>query len=73
MLWPLLMFGVEVEEPDERTWVITCIKGMENVASNAGIMADVLQQVTWRQDETRQRMGIRKLMHETFDHGFAIV
>ncbi|CEJ58570.1 Putative DEHA2G13156p [Penicillium brasilianum] len=73
MLWPLLMLGVEVEEPEERTWVISCIKGMENVASNAGITADVLQEVIRRQDETRQRVDIRKVMHETFDRAFAIV
>ncbi|OKP10587.1 hypothetical protein PENSUB_3890 [Penicillium subrubescens] len=73
MLWPLLMLGVEVEEPEERTWVISCIKGTENVASNAGITANVLQEVIRRQDETKQRVDIRKVMHETFDRAFAIV
>jgi hypothetical protein len=73
MLWPLLMLGVEVEEPEERTWVISCIKGMENVASNADITADVLHEVIQRQDETKQRVDIRKVMHETFDRAFAIV
>lgn len=73
MLWPLLMFGVEVEGAEDRTWVISCIKGMENVASNAGITADVLQEVIRRQDETKQRVDIRKVMHETFDRAFAIV
>ncbi|GLI72640.1 hypothetical protein PoHVEF18_000821 [Penicillium ochrochloron] len=73
MLWPLLMLGVEVEEPEERTWVISCIKGMENVASNADITADVLHEVIQRQDETKQRVDIRKVMHETFHRAFAIV
>ncbi|KAF3384547.1 hypothetical protein F1880_002638 [Penicillium rolfsii] len=73
MLWPLLMLGVEADEPEERIWVISCIKGMENVASNAGITADVLQEVIRRQDETKQRVDIRKVMHETFDRAFAIV
>jgi hypothetical protein len=73
MLWPLLMLGVETEDTDERVWVLSCIKGMENVASNAGITHDVLQEVIRRQDETNQRIDIRKVMHEIFDRAFAIV
>jgi hypothetical protein len=46
---------------------------MENVASNADITADVLHEVIQRQDETKQRVDIRKVMHETFDRAFAIV
>lgn len=73
MLWPLLMLGVETDDTDQRTWVLSCIKGMENVASNAGITHDVLQEVIRRQDETKQRVDIRKVMHEIFDRAFAIV
>lgn len=73
MLWPLLMLGVETEDTEERAWVLSCIKGMENVASNAGITHEVLQEVIRRQDETKQRMDIRKVMHEIFDRAFAIV
>jgi hypothetical protein len=73
MLWPLMMLGVETEDLDERVWVISCIKEMGNVASNAGITADVLQEVIRRQDENRQRMDIREEMHETFNRAFAIV
>lgn len=73
MLWPLLMLGVETVDTEERTWVLSCIKGMENVASNAGITHDVLQEVIRRQDETKQRVDIRKVMHEIFDRAFAIV
>ncbi|KAJ5098448.1 hypothetical protein N7532_005449 [Penicillium argentinense] len=73
MLWPLLMLGVETEDAEERTWVVSCIKGMENVASNAGITADVLQEVVRQQDKAKQRMDIRTVMHQTFDRAFAIV
>lgn len=73
MLWPLLMLGVEVEGSQEHTWVLSCIKGMEQVASNASITADVLQEVIRRQDETKLRVDIRKVMHEIFNRAFAIV
>lgn len=73
MLWPLLMLGVESEDTEERSWIISCIKGMENVASNAKITADVLSEVIRQQDEAKQRMDIRKVMHDTFDRAFAIV
>ena len=73
MLWPLLMLGAETEDTDERTWVLSCIKGMENIASNAGITHDVLQEVIRVQDETKQRIDIRKVMHAIFDRAFAIV
>lgn len=67
------MLGVESEGSEERTWIISCIKGMENIASNAGMTADVLKEVIRQQDEKNQRMDIRTVMHETFDRAFAIV
>ncbi|KAJ5408912.1 hypothetical protein N7509_002795 [Penicillium cosmopolitanum] len=73
MLWPLLMLGVESEDAEERAWIISCIKGMEKVASNARMTAEVLTEVIRQQDETKQRMDIRKVMHDTFDRVFAIV
>lgn len=73
MLWPLLMLGVETESTEQRNWVLSCIKGMEKVASNADITADVLQEVMRRQDETNLRVDIRKVMHEIFNRAFAIV
>ncbi|KAJ5092770.1 hypothetical protein N7456_008631 [Penicillium angulare] len=73
MLWPLLMLGVETDDADERAWVLSCVKGMEHVASNAGMTHDVLQEVIRRQDETKSRVDIRKVMHDIFDRAFAIV
>lgn len=67
------MLGAEVEDPGERTWVISCVKGMENTASNAGITAEVLQEIMRVQDETSQRVDIRKVMHEIFNRAFAVV
>ncbi|KAJ5267039.1 hypothetical protein N7478_009847 [Penicillium angulare] len=73
MLWPLLMIGVETDDAGERAWVLSCVKGMEHVASNAGMTHDVLQEVIRRQDETKSRVDIRKVMHDIFDRAFAIV
>lgn len=73
MLWPLLMWGSEEDSPMERTWVIAAIRQMATSASNAGITADVLEEVWRRQDGSGQRADIRTVMHETFDSCFAIV
>jgi U3 small nucleolar RNA-associated protein 14 len=67
------MLGVESEDAEERAWIISCVKGMEKVASNARMTAEVLNEVIRQQDETKQRMDIRKVMHDTFDRVFAIV
>lgn len=73
MLWPLLMWGCEENDPEERNWVKTQILNMENVATNARITAHVLEEVQARQDATKQRVDVRKVMHEIFDSCFAIV
>jgi hypothetical protein len=73
MLWPLLMLGVETDDAEQRTWIISTMKDMENTASNAKITAAVLQEVIRRQDETGQRIDVRQVMHDTFTHPFAIV
>ncbi|KFZ14785.1 hypothetical protein V502_05895 [Pseudogymnoascus sp. VKM F-4520 (FW-2644)] len=73
MLWPLLMWGCEEDDPDERVWITTQIKTMETVATNANITAQVLSEVQTRQDALRQRVDVRTIMHEIFDSCFAIV
>ncbi|OKL63637.1 hypothetical protein UA08_00265 [Talaromyces atroroseus] len=73
MLWPLLMLGVESDDTHQRAWVIAAMKRMESIVSNAGITADVLEEVIRRQDETGQRVDIRQVMHDTFTRVFAIV
>lgn len=73
MLWPLLMLGVESDNAHQRAWVIATMKSMESIVSNAGITADVLEEVIKRQDEAGQRMDIRQVMHDTFTRAFAIV
>ncbi|EED18146.1 C6 finger domain protein, putative [Talaromyces stipitatus ATCC 10500] len=73
MLWPLLMLGVESDDAHQRAWVIAAMKSMESIVSNAGITADVLEEVIRRQDEAGQRMDIRQVMYDTFTRAFAIV
>ncbi|KEF51461.1 uncharacterized protein A1O9_12378 [Exophiala aquamarina CBS 119918] len=73
MLWPLLMWGSEEENPEERVWVLSAIRGISKSISNAGLTADVLQNVWKKQDEIGQRADIRTVMHATFDSCFAIV
>lgn len=73
MLWPLLMWGCEEDDPEERLWITTQIKTMETVATNANITAQVLSEVQTRQDTLRQRVDVRTVMHEIFDSCFAIV
>ncbi|KKY27944.1 putative c6 finger domain [Phaeomoniella chlamydospora] len=73
MLWPLLMWGCEEDDQDERQWILYAIRKMQNSATNAKITADVLQEVQKQQDETKQRVDVRTIMHETFNSCFAIV
>jgi hypothetical protein len=73
MLWPLLMWGSEEDKVDERAWIIQVIRQMTNSVSNAGITADVLEELWKRQDSSGQRHDIRTVMHQTFNSCFAIV
>lgn len=73
MLWPLLMWGSEEENHEERAWIISTIRGISKTISNAGLTADVLQSVWKSQDDRGQRSDIRTVMHATFDSCFAIV
>lgn len=73
MLWPLLMWGSEEKNTDERVWILSTIRDMSDAVNNAAITADVLQEVLRRQDDTRQRIDIRTVMHDMFQSCFAIV
>ena len=73
MLWPLLMWGCEENDPEDRKWIKTQICNMQIVATNATITAQVLEEVQRRQDEGGQRVDVRKVMHDIFDSCFAIV
>lgn len=72
-LWPLLMLGSEEKEPGERDWIKGQILRMEKVATNAGITAQVLDEVQARQDSAGERVDIRAVMHDIFDSCFAIM
>jgi hypothetical protein len=52
---------------------LSTIRQMGNVATNAGVTADVLEEVQRRQDAAGQRMDIRSIMEEVFDSNFAVV
>lgn len=73
MLWPLLMWGCEEDDPEERKWIISSIRKMQAAASNAKITADVLEEVQRRQDDTKSRVDVRTVMHDIFNSCFAIV
>lgn len=73
MLWPLLMLGSEEEDSHERIWIRNQICRMQEVATNAEMTAQVLDEVQKMQDSTRTRVDIRSIMHKIFDACFAIV
>lgn len=73
MLWPLLMWGCEEEAQETRQWILHQIRLMANSATNAGITADVLEEVQRRQDATGQRVDVRSVMQDVFHSNFAVV
>ena len=73
MLWPLLMWGCEENDLEEREWIKAQILSMGNVATNARITSQVLEEVQARQDATKERVDVRRVMHDVFDSCFAIV
>lgn len=72
-LWPLLMLGSEEKDLAEREWIKTQILRMKKVATNAGITAQLLDEVQARQDSSGERVDIRAVMHDIFDSCFAIM
>lgn len=73
MLWPLLMWGSEEDSQEERVWIISNVRKMGDIATNASITADVLEEVQKRQDATKARVDIRSVMQDIFNSSFAIV
>ncbi|CZR69288.1 uncharacterized protein PAC_19188 [Phialocephala subalpina] len=73
MLWPLLMWGTEENDPEVREWIIVQINNMEQVATNAKVTAQVLMEVQKRQDVSKVRVDVRTVMHDIFNSCFAIV
>lgn len=73
MLWPLMMWGTEEKNLDERAWIKSQILRMEKVATNARITSQVLEEVQKRQDSMNARQDIREVMEHTFNSCFAIV
>ncbi|CAN9363382.1 unnamed protein product [Alternaria alternata] len=56
VLWPLLMWGCEEDDNEERRWIIDAIRGLESIATNAKATADLLEEVQRRQDEGKRRV-----------------
>ena len=74
VLWPLLMWGCEEEDGDERRWIIEAIRSLEGIATNAKATADLLLEVQRRQDEGKTRVDVRRVSQEYFAaNHFAIV
>ncbi|KAI1409670.1 hypothetical protein F5Y13DRAFT_181942 [Hypoxylon sp. FL1857] len=73
MLWPLLMWGSEEKDPDQRAWIKSQMLRMERVATNARITSQVLEEVQKRQDALNARQNIREVMEHVFSNCWAIV
>jgi len=74
VLWPLLMWGCEEEDTDERRWIVEAIRSLEGIATNAKATADLLLEVQRRQDEGKTRVDVRRVSQEYFAaNHFAIV
>ncbi|EDU41761.1 Fungal-trans-2 domain containing protein [Pyrenophora tritici-repentis] len=74
VLWPLLMWGCEEEDGDERRWITKAIRSLEGIATNAKATADLLLEVQRRQDEGNTRVDVRRVSQEYFAaNHFAIV
>lgn len=74
LLWPLLMWGCEEQSSEERKWILDSISGLENIATNAKVTADLLKEVQRRQDEGMCRVDVRTVSQEYFaSNHFAIV
>jgi len=73
LIWPLMMWGAEEKESDEREWIRHQINCMGRVATNARMSAHVLDEVQRRQDQSQIRIDIRSVMHDIFDAGFAVM
>ncbi|EAT89057.1 hypothetical protein SNOG_03852 [Parastagonospora nodorum SN15] len=74
LLWPLLMWGAEEDDVEERKWIVKAIRGLESIATNAKPTADLLEEVQRRQDEGQRRVDVRSVSQEYFaSHHFAIV
>jgi hypothetical protein len=74
LLWPLLMWGCEEDNIEERRWLIEAIRSLESIATNAKATADLLEEVQRRQDEGKRRVDVRLVSQEYFAaNHFAIV
>lgn len=74
LLWPLLMWGCEEDNEEEKRWILSAIRGLESIATNAKATADLLEEVQRRQDEGKRRVDVRSVSQEFFSsHHFAIV
>lgn len=73
MIWPLLMLGTEARDAEEKLWTREQILKTEKIASNARIIAQVLEEVQTRQDNTGVRMDIRAAMLDVFNATFPFI
>ncbi|GAM90416.1 hypothetical protein ANO11243_084590 [Dothideomycetidae sp. 11243] len=74
LLWPLMMWGCEEESVTERQWILDSIRSLEDIATNAKVTADLLEEVQRRQDQAKRRIDVRSVSHECFaSYHFPIV
>lgn len=73
ILWPLFLWGSEEDDIHECQWILQTIRSLQHVTTNAGMIADVLQEVQQRQREVGARVDIRSTCLKLFNANIAIV
>lgn len=73
LLWPLMMWGCEEDDLNERQWIVQTIQSMEHNATNAKRIAELLVEVQRRQNTGGARVDVREVSYQMFQQAFAIV
>jgi hypothetical protein len=73
VLWPLFLWGTEEDDQEECQWILATIRSLHDIASNANMAANVVQEIQMRQREAGSRVDIRSVCLELFNTTFAIV
>ncbi|KAE8373881.1 hypothetical protein BDV26DRAFT_284765 [Aspergillus bertholletiae] len=73
MLWPLFLWGSEEDDPNECQWILTTIRSLQDIVTNANMAANALQEIQTRQQQAGSRVDIRSVCMELFNTTFAII
>ncbi|KAK9452836.1 fungal-specific transcription factor domain-containing protein [Dipodascopsis uninucleata] len=73
MMWPLLLCGMEISDPEDRSWIVAQIKSLDKSTANATITARVLEEIHRRQDKSEVRVDLRLVMMDIYKKPFAVL